>query len=74
MVAEMLSQEEINALLAGEDTPSSESESENTPPEENKSEEESITEIDKDLLMELCDEHNLSAQYTTVGSAVLYLL
>ena len=46
-----LSQEEINALLAGEDTPSSESE--NTAPDENKSESETITEIDKDLLGEI---------------------
>ena len=46
-----LSQEEINALLAGEDTPSSESE--NTPPDENISESETITEIDKDLLGEI---------------------
>ena len=48
-----LSQEEINALLAGEDTPSSESESENILSDENKSEEHGITEIDKDLLGEI---------------------
>ena len=46
-----LSQEEINALLAGEDTPSSESE--NTSSDENKSEAEIITDIDKDLLGEI---------------------
>jgi len=46
-----LSQEEINALLAGEDTSSSESE--NTSSDENKSEEEIITDIDKDLLGEI---------------------
>jgi flagellar motor switch protein FliN/FliY len=46
-----LSQEEINALLAGEDTSSSESE--NTSSDENKSEVESITDIDKDLLGEI---------------------
>jgi len=46
-----LSQEEINALLAGEDTSSSESE--NTSSDENKSEVEIITDIDKDLLGEI---------------------
>ena len=46
-----LSQEEINALLAGEETPSSESE--NTSSDEIKSEGETITEIDKDLLGEI---------------------
>ncbi|MCE5220782.1 MAG: flagellar motor switch phosphatase FliY [Clostridium sp.] len=46
-----LSQEEINALLSGEDTSSSESE--NTSSDEYKSESESITDIDKDLLGEI---------------------
>ncbi|AWK50918.1 flagellar motor switch phosphatase FliY [Clostridium beijerinckii] len=46
-----LSQEEINALLAGEDISSSESE--NTSSDENKSEVEIITDIDKDLLGEI---------------------
>ena len=46
-----LSQEEINALLSGEDTPSSESG--NTTSDESKSDEEVITDIDKDLLGEI---------------------
>jgi flagellar motor switch protein FliN/FliY len=46
-----LSQEEINALLAGDDTPSSESE--NTSSDQNEPNVEMITEIDKDLLGEI---------------------
>ena len=46
-----LSQEEINALLAGEDTPSSEGE--NTSSDQGNSEVEIITDIDKDLLGEI---------------------
>jgi flagellar motor switch protein FliN/FliY len=46
-----LSQEEINALLAGEDTPSSEGE--NTSSDPGNSEVEIITDIDKDLLGEI---------------------
>jgi len=46
-----LSQEEINALLSGEDTSSGESE--NTSSDENKLDQEIITETDKDLLGEI---------------------
>ena len=46
-----LSQEEINALLAGEDTPSTEGE--NTSSDSGNSEVEIITDIDKDLLGEI---------------------
>lgn len=48
-----LSQEEINALLAGEDLASTEAESADTSADDNKIDTGVITDIDKDLLGEI---------------------